>query len=342
MNNLSLKEKVCFIIWVLGLLFITVGSLWGIIDVYINTEDIAAFGLLWFLAIILCLYLGLVGGKIASILEKLNLDKIVAKITTFLFASIFAFMFIGFEIGGICMLSKMLSGQESYSQDVWFFILFPIPFLCIIGYFILKPVINYIMGPHEKYFNYIEENKVALGRFTRPVMNDKRRIVLANKYIILDFDIYSFSAGEGNITLTDKINAKCYKIELYTSYGKNARLLYDAFIDICQHINYETPAEDILKRVRKMKNSIVEIQAGTIFLDINKASEAEFTALPGMTIAKAKHVIKMRKKYAFYLSINQFYETAELENEFIEQISVKGNKIILNKLPEYRSLETKE
>lgn len=341
MNNISLKEKVHFIIWVLGLLFITVGSLWGIIAVYINTEDIAAFGLLWFLAIILCLYLGLVGGKIASILEKLNLDKIVEKITIFLFASIFVVMFIGFEIVGIDTLNKMLSGQESYSHGVWLFILFPILFLCIIGYFVLTPVIKYIKGPDEKYFNYIEENKVALGRFTRPVMNDKRRIVLANKYIILDFDIYSFSAGEGNITLTDKINAKCYKIELYKRYGKKASL-YDAFIDICQHINYETSAEDILKRVRKIKNSIVEIQAGTIFLDINKASEAEFTALPGMTIAKAKHVIKMRKKYAFYLSINQFYETAELENEFIEQISVKGNKIILNKLPEYRRLETKE
>ena len=343
MNNLSFKEKVHFIIWILVLLFITAGFLCGIIAIYINTGDIAAFGLLWFLAIILCLYLGLGGEIVAHILEKLNLDEIVAKITTFLFVSVFLIMFLGFEFAGIVMLIKMLSGQESYSQGVWFFILFPIPFLGIIGYFTLTPVVKYIKGPDEKYFNYIEENKVSLGRFTRPVMDDKRRIVLANKYIILDFNILSFSEGEGEITLTDKINKKGYKITLIKGYKKNRpKDIFDVFMEICQLINYETFAEDILHFVRKRKNEMREFKKEEIFLDINKASEAELTALPGVTIARAKHAIKMRKKYAFYLSINQFYEAINLENEFTEQIKISGNKIILNELPEYRRLESKE
>ena len=76
-----------------------------------------------------------------------------------------------------------------------------------------------------------------------------------------------------------------------------------------------------------------------LYIDINQASEAELTALPGVTIAKAKHAIKTRNKYAFYLSVNQFYVSIELNEEFIEQIQTKGTKILLNELPEYKKLE---
>ena len=342
MNNLTLKEKVYFILWVLGLLFIIAGSLAGIITFYINTEDMAVFGFIWFLAIVLCLYFGLIGGVgLANILEKLNLHETIEKITMFLFVSIFLTMFLGFEFAGIDMLIKILRGQESYSPDFLFFILFPLLFIGIICSFVFPPIIAYIKGPDEKYFNYIEENKVSLGRFTRPVLNDKRKIVLANKYVILDFDIYSFSAGGGRITLTDKINAKCYKIVFFKRYGRKVASMHGTFIDICRLINYETVAENILKEVRKRKNNITEYEANTLSIDINRASEAELTALPGVTIARAKHAIKMRKKYAFYISMNQFYETINLEKEFIEQIKTRGNKILLNGLPEYKQLEMK-
>ena len=49
----------------------------------------------------------------------------------------------------------------------------------------------------------------------------------------------------------------------------------------------------------------------------------------------------MRKKYAFYLSVNQFYEAINLEETFVEQITSKGTKILLNNLPEYKALEMK-
>ena len=70
-------------------------------------------------------------------------------------------------------------------------------------------------------------------------------------------------------------------------------------------------------------------------------SEAELTALPGVTIAKAKHAIKVRQEQGKFLTMNKFYQAIDLDEEFIKQIPIKGNKIIYNQLPEFKALEMK-
>ena len=114
-------------------------------------------------------------------------------------------------------------------------------------------------------------------------------------------------------------------------------------------MDYDWKAEGLIKFIKNdlkhtkyaditEKNKIVR----DISLNINQASEAELTANPGVTIAKAKHAIKVRNQQRLFLTMNQFYKAIDLSEEFIEQIKVKGNKIILDELPEYKRLEMKE
>ena len=187
----------------------------------------------------------------------------------------------------------------------------------------------------KHYYNYIEDNKVSLGLFTR-TYTSKSNIVLANKYVILEYDISSFVFGDGEIELTDKINGITYHIKnTYRKVGKSFAL----FTHLCEKFDYETTADDILKSLWHNRSIRKSNCPKKLYIDINQASEAELTAIPGVTIAKAKHAIKTRNKYAFYLSVNQFYEAIELDEEFIEQIQTKGTKILLNELPEYKKIE---
>ena len=195
---------------------------------------------------------------------------------------------------------------------------------------------------------YIEENKVKIGLFVRSSLN-KHEISLANKYCVVSFNI---SRGLNNVKILDKVSGqeKIMRInktfyDLLTS--KNTHdLLTGLFFTVCANFDYDITAEEIEEKCKGKHPFLYKWKMKTkkyknLSLDINQASEAELTALPGVTIAKAKHAVKMRKKYAFYISMNQFYEAINLEEEFIEQIQTNGNKVLLSELPEYKKLEMK-
>ena len=277
--------------------------------------------------------------------KKFRLKEHLQKIGNILLGLSFFMLLVLMEVGGIYEIIKLLNGKSFADwAGALIFTFLPIPFFIIFGKMMISPLISYIKGPNKEYFDYINNNKVALGRFTRPVLNDKRKIVLANKYVILEFDITSFSIGEGQIVLTDKMHAKKYQITMFPNNPKKKTFsrMIDIFRDFCDIFNYEVVAENILCEVNKIRNNMNKKEKEMLYLDINQASEAELTALPGVTIAKAKRAIKMRKKYAFYLSVNQFYEAINLEEQFIEQITSNGTKILLNNLPEYKALEMKQ
>ena len=192
----------------------------------------------------------------------------------------------------------------------------------------------------SKYQQYIEENKTSLGLFARPVYYNKSKIILANKYVAIEFNI---SNADYNLFLIDVID-KIEKIK-YTLKVTSARTYksYRSFKKILNSIiDYDTTTKDVfltLKRANTEYEITKETEIkGNLLLDINQASEAELTALPGVTIAKAKHAIKVRNKLLF-LTMNQFYEAINLDEEFIEQIQTKGKKILLNELPEYKRLQ---
>ena len=209
--------------------------------------------------------------------------------------------------------------------------------------------------------NYINEQSVRWGLFMRPTSNSSK-FIFANKYSLLEVNFFKYPI---QIKITNKISRE----EIIFTLKHTGSIMYSAqfsdalkglkelFVLLFSNYTYETTAEDLIQKIESFEYKITIVAHlarrkklleknkqktfNNLYLDINQASEAELTALPGVTIAKAKHAIKMRNKYAFYLSMNQFYETINLDEQFIEQIQTKGNKILLNTLPEYRRLEMK-
>ena len=186
-----------------------------------------------------------------------------------------------------------------------------------------------------QYYQYLEDNDVKLGLFVRPYYS-KSNIVLANKFLVFEFDVSDYINGRGKIKLTDKIKKRVYEIDIYVPVNTRDEL----FIKLCENFGYNTQTNDILISLAEYETRITykDIEK-EIYLDINTCSEAELTAIPGINIAKAKHVKKVRKKQIKFLTMNQFYNVINLEEEFLEQIHTRGTKIILNELPMYLSAE---
>ena len=197
---------------------------------------------------------------------------------------------------------------------------------------------------------YIEQNKIKIGLFSRNYLN-KTNVIIANKYCCVKFELIK---GQKKFCVIDKISGKesifCLKrIKYLNTQKKSLNFCYEIFTKICSSFDYEIKADKVLKIISLAMNTmnnlfykVDNIQNKThhkLFLDINQASEAELTAIPGVTIAKAKHAIKVRNQQKLFLTMNQFYEAIDLGAEFIEQIQTSGNKIILNELPEYKKLQ---
>ena len=190
----------------------------------------------------------------------------------------------------------------------------------------------------KKANEYIEYNKTSLGRFARPGGLKATKIVLANKYVVLEFNVKKLKDGVWTIVITDKINMEITTVKFWL----NKKVVwFEVFRDMCSIVRYKTDVGNFVRyfarRGVKFEREIKKTDE--LLLDINQASEAELTALPGVTIAKAKHAVKVRNKQKLFLTMNQFYETINLDEEFIEQIQTRGNKIILSELPEYKKLQ---
>lgn len=199
----------------------------------------------------------------------------------------------------------------------------------------------------DEYRRYIEENRTRIGLFEKPSEN-RHFIIIANKYITITFNVTSFMHGMGFISVADKII--CREKHIGLSFARTNSVLpqseqqYKFFTYICDNFNYETNADDFWALLEKENIQYYETKAeGKIknTSDVDQMSEAELTALPGVTIAKAKHAKKIQRERGLFLTMNKFYKAIDLEEEFIEQIPLKGNKIIYNQLPEFKMLEMK-
>ncbi len=197
----------------------------------------------------------------------------------------------------------------------------------------------------DEYHRYIEENSVRIGRFERPFVKGNV-IAIANKYIIITFNIKSFMYGNGFLSVADKLI--CLEKYMGLSFARTRSVLsqgeqqYKFFTYICDNFDYETTAEDLWALLDRENIQYYEFRSEKKIkniYDVNQMSEAELTALPGVTIAKAKHAMKVRREQGKFLTMNKFYQAIDLDEEFIEQIPLKGNKIIYNKLPEFKALE---
>ena len=199
------------------------------------------------------------------------------------------------------------------------------------------------------FVQYILDNSVKLGLFTRPVWN-KEKIILANKYVVLNFKAENFAdMNNYNIvlTITNKINGILTKYSIQSGRHrkdtKQERL--HLFAWLCDNFSYKTTEKDVLTYFKV--NDVIHIKVtgkkiNQQTLDINSCSEAELTAISGMSIAKAKHAVKVRKKQMRFLNVKQFFEAIGFDEEFAQQVQVKGDKIPLSSLPEYQKLENKK
>lgn len=212
-------------------------------------------------------------------------------------------------------------------------VLFFIAIFYVSGYFIAKD----FKKDYSLYYKYMDDNQVSLGLFTRPY-SSKSNIVLANKYVILEYNISSFVDGSGEIEVTDKIKSSICHIK---QSGKKIKSAYALFERLCRNFNYDTKAENIMQNIPKKSNVSITSHYAKVYLDVNSASEAEFTAIPGITIAKAKHAMKVRKEQKLFLNAKQFFNAIDLGEEFIQEVPVSGTKILLNELPMYRISEYK-
>ena len=85
--------------------------------------------------------------------------------------------------------------------------------------------------PHDmsKYKEYLEENKTSLGLFARPVIG-KSKIILANKFVIIEIDISNAADNLFILDITDKIKKVKHKIKVnsartYKSYRSFKKLI---------------------------------------------------------------------------------------------------------------------
>ena len=199
----------------------------------------------------------------------------------------------------------------------------------------------------QEYQDYLHNHATGLKLFERPNSNDKK-IILANKYVVLSFEINLLKSGMGFISILDKLSWKeeylCLNFSKTRYALSQAEQLFEFFKHICNKFDYEIKADDIENFMEEEKIGFYEFKAAKKikpYLNINEMSEAELTALPGVTIAKAKHAIKIKKQQTKFLTMNQFYKAINLEEEFIKQIPLRGNKIAYNRLPEFLMLEMK-
>ena len=238
------------------------------------------------------------------------------------------------------------------------FLIFMFPIFLSL-YFTLSDMFNgnkisdVIMKKINAFSDYIEENPIRSGLFVRPSTKDYF-FCFANKYFILKFNLKDFDLLCFKISVTDKTTGKetiFNIINKNSEYRKNfpAETFNNFFKDIFKTIDYDINAEGLISLINRKLKKFTDIKIKTeiksikdLYLDINQCSEAELTAIPGVTIAKAKHAIKVRNKQKLFISMNQFYNAINLDEEFIEQIPIKGNKIILNELPEYKRLDIKK
>lgn len=196
------------------------------------------------------------------------------------------------------------------------------------------------------YEGYVKENIKRLSHFmTR--FSPRREIRLSNKYILISMNIIDFVNEDCVIDITDKIAGEQYAINFSVVNNKgrsNGDQCLFVFTSICELFNYETKTDDIMKFIEDNNIMIRDKFCPSkikYYIDINKASEAELTAIPGISVAKAKKAIKMRSEKGDFWNLNQFYEEMDLDDNLIYEISAKGNKIPYNELPKYNEIEFK-
>lgn len=138
------------------------------------------------------------------------------------------------------------------------------------------------------------------------------------------------------------------KLSFYAERGKSSIYTIDEIWDtLCERFNYQTSFEDSFeicsKLGLKVKTNYIsnkpaqttkeedKILSGfnklntkfeneTRLIDINSCSEADFIALPGITVMMAKKIIKYRNENGAFNSIDEFINYIKIKPHFEKQI----------------------
>ena len=323
--------------------------------------------LIWFL-IIAFVVIGVIGLYTAfspsTEEEKKEISSYGSKWTYFFNQTLGIFLYIGMIIGAFIItaaatiFSEKLLDRFFGAYSIYPLISFVGTMAVFFGFFVLFGLLFFKTKFFARYYgifgsddngipaylrcrNYIEENRTKIGLFVRPSMN-KYDITLANKYCAFKADLLTSTLYRMEYTLIDKVNGKKIILKILSYDIKKKQQL---FFDVCKAFSYDTTAGDIFQifnRLPASKEQTEQKDIKQLYLDINEASEAELTAIPGINISRAKHAVKVRKKQIKFLTANQFFKAIDLNEEYIEHVQVKGNKILLNNLPEYKMHEIKK
>ena len=203
--------------------------------------------------------------------------------------------------------------------------------------------LNYFFIPSEK-VNRRREILLLAGPFLAPYKDIWKDLKLSNKYC-------SLSLGKDGVMITGEEKGHLNRsFRVVTSKVHDYGEVWEMF---CLAFDHKCTYDDLLAHCKSYKLTIIE-NDGLVYkaekivpksketklikgknnkllkpvddswkLDINNCSEAEMTALPGISIILSKKAIKKREEIGGYKTIEEFFSFLKLRPHIQEQLKSK-------------------
>ena len=190
-----------------------------------------------------------------------------------------------------------------------------------------------------------QANRRAAIQKAGPFLKNMPKDIMGNLCIANEnckVDLVTSKSGEKKIICINKHLNKEHKREMFTAtvnpefvqyYTQPVDYVVDNIFDtLCSNFGYATVYENIISaastgmlvinetllEIPKQKGSIVTPRANQ--LNLNKATEAELLALPGVNVIIAKKAIKYIEKNGGFNSVDEFIKKMNIKENFAEQI----------------------
>ena len=204
--------------------------------------------------------------------------------------------------------------------------------------------VSYSSSSYVSYTQRRASRSIALQKaqlFIKPYKNLMGEHCLTNEYVKVNLIIEK--NGEKKIICVNKIVKEGKRKILTAAVNPDFVKYYlqprDYVVDylwdsICSGFGYKTVYENISSaltaamltvnesEIDASKKSVKNIKRENL-LNINKATEAELLALPGVNIIMAKKALKYIEKNGGFLSVDDFIKKMKIKDTFIEQIKAK-------------------
>lgn len=207
---------------------------------------------------------------------------------------------------------------------------------------LLEKFFEYIIKIIKKRNNRIKALKAA-EKYIKPYENIFSNLILANKFCIIKLD-YKNKSIRIKSKVFDKNGEKlAAEANKFKDIDEN-----DCFNHLCTFFGYKTTYEEgieiisqyssvqvevVEKKAIKKKPYLEEKKSDSIIffannfdrdfsnkIDINRSSESELIALPGINVVLAKKIIKYREEHQQFYSVDEFLRVMKIKPHFAKQL----------------------